>query len=84
MPNPQIGRQRPSLAQERASWHPTVSEERIVDAVERYATTLDNPGFCLSCGAEQGGCEPDMRRGKCEHCNERQVYGAEELLIRIM
>ena len=63
--------------------HPSITEERIVEACERRATTLDDPGFCLICGNEQGGCEPDARRCECEACGERQVYGAEELLIRI-
>jgi hypothetical protein len=83
MPKPQFGRQRPSLAQERASWHPSLTEERILDAVERHATTLDDPGFCLSCGNEAHGVEPDARRYLCEHCNARQVYGADELLLRL-
>lgn len=53
----------------------------IEEAARRSMTTLDNPGFCLSCGNEQGGCEPDARRYECEACGEKQVYGAEELLI---
>lgn len=47
-------------------------------------TSLDDPGFCLACGNEQGGCEPDARRYRCEACGERQVYGAEELAIEMM
>jgi hypothetical protein len=38
-------------------------------------------GFCLACGYEQGCCEPDARKYKCEECDARQVYGAEELLL---
>jgi DNA-directed RNA polymerase subunit RPC12/RpoP len=38
-------------------------------------------GFCLQCGAEQGGCEPDARHYECEECGARQVFGAEEILI---
>ena len=55
--------------------------DMIIDAVERRDTGLDNPGFCLNCGEEQDGCEPDARRYKCESCGEPKVYGAEELLI---
>lgn len=40
-------------------------------------------GFCLACGYEQGGCEPDARDYKCEECGERKVYGAEECLIML-
>jgi bacterioferritin-associated ferredoxin len=84
MPKPQKGRQRPSLPIQRAYWHPSLTEDRIVDAVERHATTLDDLGFCLSCGAEAHGVEPDARRYVCESCGARQVYGADELLLRIM
>lgn len=35
----------------------------------------DQAGFCLACGNEQFGCEPDAERYKCEACGERTVYG---------
>lgn len=61
--------------------HKSLTAERICEAVERHNTSLDNPGFCVACGDEQDGCEPDMERGECEHCGKRAVYGAEQLLI---
>lgn len=61
--------------------HPSITADRVIDAVKREHTTLDNPGFCLACGNEQDGCEPDARKYECEACGERQVYGAAELLI---
>jgi hypothetical protein len=61
--------------------HASVTGARLTDATERQMTSLDNPGFCLACGAEQDGCEPDARRCECESCGARQVYGAEELLL---
>ena len=39
------------------------------------------PGFCLACGEEADGCEPDARQYECEACGERKVYGIEELLM---
>lgn len=60
-------------------WHKSITEDRLFDAVKREMTTLDNPGFCLACGNEQGGCEPDAREYECEACGEKQVYGAAEL-----
>jgi hypothetical protein len=41
----------------------------------------ENLGFCIACGNEQGGCEPDARGYECEDCGARKVYGAEELLL---
>lgn len=58
-----------------------VTRERVMDAVEREMFGLDNPGFCVACGHEQEGCEPDARRYRCDECGERQVYGAAELLL---
>lgn len=58
-----------------------ITRNRVVDAVMRSTATLYNPGFCVACGYEQDGCEPDMRKGKCEECGALKVYGAEELLI---
>lgn len=54
-----------------------VTTEQIITAAERD----DDTGICLACGEEQGGCEPDAREYECELCGERQVYGAEELLV---
>lgn len=51
--------------------------ERIVEAVEAD----DNLGFCLNCGQEDSGLEPDARERECQCCRSLTVYGAEELLI---
>jgi hypothetical protein len=67
----------------RKSWHPTITEDRIMDACERRNMTLDNPGLCLICGNEQDGCEPDAREYQCEACGVFQVYGSDELLMEI-
>ncbi len=63
--------------------HKSITADRILEACERYMHSLDNPGFCVECGEEQDGCEPDMRRGHCEHCGANAVYGAEELALYI-
>lgn len=60
-----------------------VCHDEIVDAAERRMTTLDNPGFCLDCGHEQDGCEPDARGYECETCGNQTVYGAEELVLML-
>lgn len=63
--------------------HESITIDRIVEACERRHRSLDDPGFCLACGAEAHGVEPDARRYTCEACGEARVYGAEELLIRL-
>ena len=63
--------------------HKSITEDRILEAVQRYQESLDNPGFCLKCGAEAEGVEPDARAYECEACGEKAVYGAEELLFRV-
>lgn len=64
--------------------HPSLTADRVGEAVERQMTTLDNPGFCTACGEEANGCEPDARGYECEFCGERKVYGASELLISLV
>lgn len=61
--------------------HDSITQERVMEAVEREMTTLDNPGFCIACGEEAGDCEPDARNYECDHCGERAVFGAAELLM---
>lgn len=56
-----------------------VSLDQIMAAVEAD----DCLGFCLACGAEAYGVEPDARKYACESCGERKVYGAEELLMMV-
>lgn len=68
---------------DRSKWNPKVTEEAIIGADARRNSSLDDPGFCLACGLEHGGIDPDARRMKCEACGEKQVYGIFELLMEI-
>jgi hypothetical protein len=51
------------------------SLEEIQEADENQA------GFCLLCGEEKDGCEPDAREYSCDCCGEPAVYGAQELVM---
>jgi hypothetical protein len=53
----------------------TFSMEAIQEASE------NSGGFCIACGEEAFGVEPDARNYSCEACGEPQVFGAEELLL---
>ena len=56
-----------------------ITLNQIMDAVE----SGEDMGFCIACGAEAYGVEPDARRYECEECGKEKVYGAEELLIMV-
>lgn len=64
--------------------HKSLTPERVAEAVERSLTTLDNPGFCVACGEEADGCEPDAQHYECECCGKRQVFGANYLLVMLI
>ena len=59
--------------------HKSITTERIMAAVQAD----DYIVFCVVCGAEESGIEPDARKYVCESCGENAVYGAEELLIMV-
>lgn len=46
-----------------------------------HALDSDMGGWCLACGNEAYGVEPDARKYPCESCGEKAVYGAQEALI---
>jgi hypothetical protein len=53
-----------------------------IDQIMEACEADDCRGFCISCGAEVYGVEPDARKYVCECCGKCTVYGAEELMIR--
>lgn len=61
--------------------HESLTEDVILEAVKAGMFGLENPGFCIACGAERDGCEPDARKYPCEECGRDEVYGAEEIMI---
>ena len=58
-----------------------IPENDLLQALEENAATLSNWGFCLNCGSQQDGCEPDARDYGCDECGQRAVSGAEEILL---
>jgi len=56
-----------------------ITQRRLMAAIES-----DNGiGFCVACGEETSGVEPDARKYRCESCGKSAVYGAEEILFHI-
>lgn len=58
---------------------PDLTMDQIIEAVEAD----DSIGFCIYCGAETSGVEPDARDYECENCERQGVYGAEELMMMV-
>ena len=63
--------------------HSSLTVDVILEAAERQMFGTDNPGFCIACGEEADGCEPDAEKYKCECCGKRAVYGAEQLMLYV-
>ena len=59
--------------------HKSITIDRIMDAAEADECM----GFCVECGEDADGVEPDARKYLCESCGANAVYGAEELLITV-
>ena len=53
--------------------------QRLIEASQE-----DSVGFCVACGAEAYGVEPDARRYECECCGEHRVFGASELIMEFV
>ncbi len=53
----------------------------VFDAELQQAVAEGSVGFCIACGQEAYGVEPDARKYECEACSESKVYGLEELCI---
>ena len=56
---------------------------RVLALAEESMFGMGSTGICKACGEDQEGCEPDARGYECDSCGERQVYGAEELVIEL-
>ena len=53
-----------------------ITTEQILEAAEAD----DNLGFCLSCGEENSGVEPDASGYTCDFCGKPKVSGVGILL----
>ena len=59
------------------------TKDEILDSAMEACQADDNLGYCLACGDEAYGVEPDARRYTCESCEEPAVYGAEEIVMML-
>lgn len=61
-----------------------INKSVTVDRVMQACEADDHLGFCVACGDEAYGVEPDARGYVCESCDAPKVYGAEELLLMMV
>ena len=64
--------------------HSSITEDRVCEGVRQSTFGLESVGFCILCGEEASGCEPDAADYPCEACGASAVYGAEEILLHIV
>ena len=57
-----------------------ITAEQLLAAVDADA----DMGFCVVCGAEHFGIAPDAQNCPCLECGNCKVYGAADLLCRIV
>ena len=43
-----------------------IDPDVLLESAEEQMFGMGNAGFCLSCGEEQEGHEPDARKDECE------------------
>tara|TARA_R110002020_G_C16068278_1_gene756009 strand:- start:153 stop:377 length:225 start_codon:yes stop_codon:yes gene_type:complete len=61
----------------------TLDDGATVEVPEAYLSpcSMDDVGYCTTCGGERFQTEPDARGYPCESCDTPTVSGAVELLI---
>lgn len=58
-----------------------ITEDKLLQAVEASMFGMESQGFCVACGAEHEGVEPDAENYECHTCGEDKVFGAEQILL---
>lgn len=56
-------------------------EKRYSPSVKLIMSLGDYGGFCIACGEDTDGIEPDGEAYECPSCGENKVYGGEQLIL---
>ena len=64
-----------------AKKNPAQFADLVMRTAQNNMFGMTNDGICLNCHETQSGCEPDAENYECENCGERDVFGAEQILI---
>jgi hypothetical protein len=46
-----------------------------------HSLDSESAGICLHCGIVETGIEPDARGYECSECEQKKVYGTQELIL---
>ena len=60
-------------------------EKRVLPRIDEVLEAINGEeyaGFCIGCGSQAFGVEPDAHEYECECCGHALVYGAEEILLQ--
>jgi hypothetical protein len=57
---------------------PVISEHKLTNIM---FSDMSGAGWCLACGRDTDGVEPDARKYTCDSCGEKKVYGIPELVM---
>jgi predicted RNA-binding Zn-ribbon protein involved in translation (DUF1610 family) len=63
--------------------HESITIHRLESLLAENMFGMGSYGVCNSCGEEQDGIEFDTVEAECATCGENQVYGLEEILLRM-
>ena len=56
-------------------------DQSVEDLIDEYALDSVMPGICTSCKSIHYSCEPDLREGWCDECEQQRVVSLLELVV---
>ena len=66
------------------SLHESITIERVEEACRESMFGMEYPGFCLECGADADGVEPDAVGYVCHECGAHAVMGAKYVAMHMV
>lgn len=58
-----------------------MNKDELLDMAMEACEADDQIGYCIKCGAEHYGIEPDARKYECEECGKNTVCAAQEIVM---
>ena len=57
--------------------------DELLDRAMAAAESDECIGFCILCGEQVEGVEPDARKYECPECGRKAVFGAAEIILEL-